>query len=107
MKVPVPMVPQKRSSAEPKIEEKNSAKEAQGLRYAEAANEAGHSWRCGGLGRVRWFTAGLKLCCPDKDSSFYAPRKEIAGRFRLLTGISFSQIRVTRLLKNTSKEDDR
>ena len=59
MKVPVPSVPQKRSSAEPKIEETNSAKEAQGLRYAEAANEAGHSWRCGGLGRVRWFTANL------------------------------------------------
>ena len=107
MKVPGPSVPQKRSSAEPKVEEKNSAKEAQGLRYAEAAEEAGHSWRCGGLGRVRWFTAGLKLCCPDKDSSFYAPRKEIAGRFRLLTGISFSQIRVTRLLKNTSKKDHR
>ena len=62
MKVPGPSVPQKRSSAEPKVEETDSAKEAQGLRYAEAANEAGHSWRCGGLGRVRWFAAGLKLC---------------------------------------------
>ena len=30
-----------------------------GLRYAKAANEAGHSWRCGGLGRVRWFTANI------------------------------------------------
>ena len=78
MKVPgsCPLTEPQERSAEPKVEEKNSAKEARGLRYAEAAEEAGHSWRCGGLGRVRWFTAGLKLCCPDKDSSFYAPRKK-------------------------------
>ena len=59
MKVPGPSVPQKRSSAEPKVEEKNSAKEAQGLRYAEAAEDAGHSWRCGGLDSVRWFIANI------------------------------------------------
>ena len=70
MKVPVPPEPQERSSAEPKVEEKNSAKEAQGLRYAEAAEDAGHSWRCGGLGRVRWFTAGIKVVVPRQGQLF-------------------------------------
>ena len=40
MKVPAASEPQERS-AEPKVEEKNSAKEARGLRYAEAAEELG------------------------------------------------------------------
>ena len=70
MKVPVPPEPQERSSAEPKVEEKNSAKEAQGLRYAEAAEDAGHSWRCGGLGRVRWFTADIEVVLPRQGQLF-------------------------------------
>ena len=59
MKVPgsCPLTEPQERSAEPKVEEKNSAKEARGLRYAEAARGAGHSWRCGSLGSVRWFTA--------------------------------------------------
>ena len=42
MKVPAASEPQERS-AEPKVEEKNSAKEARGLRYAEAAEELGRA----------------------------------------------------------------
>ena len=56
-KVPADPEPQESKSVEPKVEGKTSAKEARGLRYAEAARGAGHSWRCGSLGSVRWFTA--------------------------------------------------
>ena len=43
MKVPgsCPLTEPQERSAEPKVEEKNSAKEARGLRYAEAAEELG------------------------------------------------------------------
>ena len=68
MKVPgsCPLTEPQERSAEPKVEEKNSAREARGLRYAEAARGAGHGWRCGGLGSVRWFTAN-KECSRALD----------------------------------------
>ena len=45
MKVPgsCPLTEPQERSAEPKVEEKNSAKEARGLRYAEAAEELGRA----------------------------------------------------------------
>ena len=53
--------PQERS-AEPKVEEKNSAKEARGLRYAEAAEELGTAGAA-----VAWAAFGVS---PRSDDDF-------------------------------------